>query len=133
MLYPTSDFGFNAAVIGTGAAGFSNPRGLALSPTGSLFVATANSNRVLRFDNAATLPNTQPNASAVLGQLDFTGTGPGISATQMNSPTGLFVTPEGSLWVCDRNNHRILRFDTASTLPSVGRCESRGGTSEFHH
>lgn len=97
-----------------GAAGLSSPQSVSVSATGKLFVADTANNRVLRYDNAASLGNGAA-ASGVLGQLDFVGTTPGLSATQMSGPTGAFITADDSLWVSENNNNRLVRFDGAST------------------
>jgi sugar lactone lactonase YvrE len=102
---------------GSGASKFRNPVSITVSPTGVLFVADGGNNRVLRFNNGATLGNGA-SADAVFGQPDFTSTADGISAVQMSSPFGLTVTPDDSLWVSDFSNSRVIRFDEASSKPS---------------
>jgi sugar lactone lactonase YvrE len=108
---------FTTGTAGSGAAGMQNPRGIAVSPSGSLFVACQNANRILRYDSAATLTDGAP-ATRVLGQLDFTGTASGLTATALSSPAGLTITPNDDLFVADRGNERILRFSKASSLLS---------------
>jgi DNA-binding beta-propeller fold protein YncE len=82
---------FTTATSGSGATGFNRPTGLAVSPSGALFVADRDNHRVLRFDNAAGLGNGAP-ANVVLGQPDFTTSVAGLSAIQMNEPSGLTIT-----------------------------------------
>ena len=101
----------------SGAAGIYEAKGLAVSPSGALFVASPANNRVMRFDNAAALANGA-NASAVFGQPDFTTTTSGVTAVKMTSPRGLTVTSNDALWVCDTSNNRVIRFDQASTRSS---------------
>jgi sugar lactone lactonase YvrE len=108
---------FTSAAAGSGAAGLDRPLGVAVSPSGSLFVSCMTNNRVLRYDSAATLANGAA-ATRVLGQVDFTGTASGLSATALNSPGGLTITPGDDLFVVDRGNDRVLRFSKASTLLS---------------
>ena len=109
--------GFITNVAAVGAAGLNSPRSVSVSTGGELFVADSSNNRLLRYDNAGTLANGA-NASGVLGQLDFVGTTPGLSATQMSGPAGAFITPDDSLWVSENNNNRLIRFDDASTKPN---------------
>jgi sugar lactone lactonase YvrE len=90
-----------------------------ISPTGALFVADGSGNRVLRFDNAATLANGSA-ATAVLGQADFTTkliVSPPTAATMLY-PVSVFSTPDDTLWVTDSINARVLRLDSASTKPT---------------
>ncbi len=113
---------FTTSAAGSGATGFSEPLnvpaltgGIAVSPSGALFVS--NGHRVLRFNNAASLPNGAP-ANAVFGQANFETQDLGLSATQMRVTGGLTINPDDSLWVADSLNGRALRFDSASTKPS---------------
>ena len=105
---------FLSDVSGSGATGLQSPQSLAVSPSGALFVVCLSANRVMRFSNAAFLSNGAA-ASAVLGQTTFTTTAAGLSATRMNVPRGLTITQDDSLWLSDSLNHRVLRYDQAST------------------
>lgn len=121
---------FTTSAAGSGAAGMQRPRGIAVSPTGSLFVVCQDAHRILRFDSAATLANGAP-ATRVLGQLDFTGTASGLSATALNQPAGLTITTNDELFVSDRGNQRILRFSNASTLLSGASANGVIGQAGF--
>jgi DNA-binding beta-propeller fold protein YncE len=40
------------------------------------------------------------------------GTGkPGYSETQLNNPYGMTIGPDGALYVCEVDNHRVRRID----------------------
>lgn len=121
---------FTSGGSGSGAAGMSGPEGVAISSTGALFVAIPNQNRVLRFDSAATLANGA-NATRVLGQLDFTGTSSGLSATALHGPYGLTLSADDSLWVADYFNNRVVRFDNASSLLSGAKATGVVGQPDF--
>ncbi len=114
----------------SGINGFQRVDGVAVSPTGSLFVACSRGNRVLRFDNAASLANGA-NASAVFGQADFDGEEEGLSATQMYTPYGLTIAKDDTLWVSDRDNNRLLRFDKASIKSSGAAADGVIGQADF--
>ena len=89
--------------------------GIAVSSSGSLFVAQQLLNRVIRFDNAASLPNGS-NPSAVLGQPNFSSNPPaGSGLAQMNEPYGITIASDDTLWVMDSRNIRVTRFASAST------------------
>jgi sugar lactone lactonase YvrE len=121
---------FTTANTGTGAAGLRYPVAIAVSASGTLFVADGANNRVLRYNNAAALGNGAA-ASAVLGQADLTSTGYGLSAVQMNTPQGLTITPDDSLWVSDFENNRLIRFDQASSKLSGSAASGVIGQPNF--
>ena len=122
--------GFTTQPPGTGATGLQNPIGIALSSSGALFVACDDAHRVMRFDNAAALDNGAP-ANAVLGQSDFSGTTAGLSATRFNTPMGLWITTDNTLWVGDYFNRRLLRFDKATTRPNGSAANGVIGQPDF--
>jgi streptogramin lyase len=108
---------FVTAVSGTSSSVMSRPYGIYVDAAGRLWVADLSNNRVLRFDNASTIASGSA-ANRVLGQADFaTGsvnTG-GISASTMSAPIGVYVDAAGRLWVAERDNKRVLRFDNAAS------------------
>ncbi|MFA5832901.1 MAG: fibronectin type III domain-containing protein [Bacteroidota bacterium] len=113
---------------------FAEPASVAVDPTtGKLFVADRDNRRVLRFSSTAKLTNGAK-AEAVFGQPNFTtrtaNTG-GISASTMNNPNGLSVDASGRLWVADRDNHRVLRFDNASSKASSAAADGVLGQPDF--
>ncbi|MEP7356106.1 MAG: NHL repeat-containing protein, partial [Anaerolineales bacterium] len=72
--------------------------------------------------NAAALVNGQA-ADLVLGQPNFQSTTPnagGRSARSLYSPFGVVVNTQGDVYVADRDNHRVLEYDTplSSGMPA---------------
>lgn len=59
-------------------------------------------------------------ASSVLGQPNFNSTfGGSPTATSQNAPCGVAVDPvSGSVFVSDKNNSRILRYESTAALQS---------------
>lgn len=96
---------------------FQAPTGLSVDAAGRLWVADTNNNRVLRFDNAANAPDGVE-ASGVLGQSDFTTTTFGLSATKFEnqSVNYVFAAADGTVWVSDFYNNRVLGFRNAASL-----------------
>jgi sugar lactone lactonase YvrE len=95
------------------------PRAVAVDNSGRLYVTDGENHRLLIFDNAAAKGNGAM-ADNVLGQADFsTGTANsgGISAGTLNGPRGvLFDEATLRLWVADRQNQRVLRFELSYKL-----------------
>jgi uncharacterized protein (TIGR03437 family) len=105
------------------SSGFTFPIGLAVDPTGNLYVLDAGNNRILRFPHPfAGQANQFPDL--VLGQANFTtGTANagGISASTLAfaSTTGVSQAYmkfdlTGNLWVADVLNQRVLRYPGGS-------------------
>ncbi len=105
--------GFNTNASGVTASSFNTPQAICYHPpSGKLFVSDRLNNRVLRFSSEAALTSGSA-AEAVFGQPDFTSKNAGVSATAMNAPIGLAIEDDGTLWVGDFGNKRVLRFDNA--------------------
>ncbi len=130
---------FNTTTGGTTASKMDGPGSLAYDGLGNLWVADARNHRVLRFANATTIASGTA-ASQVLGQATFTAAGSGLGASRLNTPSGLavewgfnatFQTVVRRLWVSDRNNHRVLRFDSPITLGNGGAASGVLGASNL--
>ena len=108
---------FATVTSGTTAVKMRFPFGAWITPDDSLWVADLSNRRVLRFNNASTKPSGAA-ADGVLGQPDFTSSLSATTRRGMDSPRNRpFVDTTGSLWVADRNNHRVLRFSPDATPP----------------
>jgi Leucine-rich repeat (LRR) protein len=113
---------FDIGTLGGGSQGLNNPQGVAIDAVnGKLYVADASNHRVLRF--AYPLNANQPSAEIVFGQADFLGISPNrggtVAANTLSAPEGLAVI-NGTLWVADRGNHRLLRFNNAYAIATNG-------------
>lgn len=95
------------------STGMRAPTGMAVSRSGTLWVADQNNNRVLRFDNAAGKANGA-SADGVLGQPGYGVSTAATTRAGMNRPRGVGIDASGRLWVADQSNHRVLRFDGAA-------------------
>lgn len=115
----TSDFTSQSSTTAS-ATSLRSPSGLAIDPTsGKLFVASDTQHRILRYPDVASLANGAA-AEAVIGQGSYTTTTPGATASTLHSPKGLHVDASGRLWVADYDNHRVLMYENAATLPEFG-------------
>ena len=110
-------------------AGAGNSGGLAARTVGSpssalisgsrIFVSDTNNNRVLGWNSIPSSHFTP--ADIVIGQSNFTtgleNQGGAVSASTVK-PQSLEFN-EGQLWVVDRGNHRLLRYDTPTSFASA--------------
>ena len=106
------------------AAEIGNIQGLALDPSGNVYLSDTEHHRV-RWVGAdgvmATLAGT--------GIPSFSGDGGPASRAQLNLPYGLAVSPVGDLYVADLGNHRVRRIaldGVISTIAGNGLCGSAG-------
>lgn len=106
---------FTTGASATTQAGLSFPYGLMLSSNGRLYVADILNNRVVAFNNAGSKPNGGA-ADLVLGQATFTTNTAATTASGMNRPYHMAISPGGDLYVAEQGNHRVTRFPSAGTL-----------------
>ncbi len=97
---------------------------------GRLWVSDYGNRRVLRFDNASTIA-TGAAADGVLGQPDFVTNTAGTTAAKMTRTTGLYVDAGGRLWVAERDNNRVLRFDNAANKANGADADGVLGQPDF--
>lgn len=82
---------------------FDAPRGLAVAPDGSVYVADSRNHRIQKFDAQGALIKS----FGSFGSLEQNT----AQAGAFNEPWGLAVAPDGSVYVADTWNHRIQKFD----------------------
>ncbi len=95
--------------------------GVAIDPSGNVWIADTGNNRVLRFP-ASQLNTTLPVADLVLGQFNFTtntlpntnGVAPQLTPNLLNQPLSLAFDSQGRLYVSDAYA-RVLFFPSPAT------------------
>lgn len=110
--------------------------GVAIDPLGGeLYVSDTNNNRVLRYESIYSLtPDAQP--VVIFGVPGF---GPSYqipvqppTRSSLYGPTGVWVDFEGTLWVADTQNQRVVSFKNASKIATNGSAaDSVLGQSSF--
>jgi uncharacterized protein (TIGR03663 family) len=92
-------FGFEGVEPGQ----FTRPRGIAVAPDGSLYVADTGNHRIQHLDR-------EGNVLQTWGSFGDTSTGQ-VPGGQFNEPWGIGVGPDGSVYVADTWNHRVQKFN----------------------
>jgi sugar lactone lactonase YvrE len=115
---------------GLSAATMNTPIRLFVDGSGRLWVSDYGNRRILRFDNASSKA-TGASADGVLGQPDFVTNSAGTTAAKMNRTTGAFVDGAGRLWVAERDNNRVLRFDNAASKANGADADGVLGQPDF--
>ena len=124
-----ADTGNNKVIELTGnvehATGFSGPTGVAVDALGRIFVADRSKHRIARID----LNNTVVN---VTGLANTPGTNDGSdNAARFNLPTGIAISPAGTVYVADQGNHRIRQINLASRTAVAGTNITSAGVVEL--
>jgi sugar lactone lactonase YvrE len=113
--------GVISTVAGSGSGGFSgdggpapaaqlaNPRDMAVTPDGNLFIADTGNRRVREVTSVGTIATVAGN-----GSYGFSGDGGPASSAQLISPQGLALDPAGNLFISDSGNSRIRKVETSS-------------------
>ncbi|WP_300672249.1 choice-of-anchor D domain-containing protein [Desulfoluna sp.] len=109
---------------------FLNPFGITVDSSGRLWVSSGD-HRVVWFNNAHLISSNQPDADGVLGQPDFTSNAGGLTQKTMNSPMGIDIDINGTLYVSEADNNRVLRFDHAASKANGAGADGVLGQPDF--
>lgn len=113
------------------ARGFDSPSSVAVAANGDLYVADSNNHRILVFKDPTVNDDA---ADRVFGQAgEFTtgaqNAGGAVTAAKLAAPRGMHIDAEGTLWVADLQNHRVLAF-CQKTGALGGLCTSTNSHDE---
>ncbi len=108
-----------------------SPRGVFVDAFGTLWVADYSNQRVLGFSNAASLAAAGAAADRVIGQPDFTSNTAATSINGLRNPMSVAVDPFGALWVIERLNHRMTRFDGVASKANGANADGVLGQTDF--
>ncbi|MFA5891305.1 MAG: hypothetical protein WDA27_10235 [Actinomycetota bacterium] len=106
-------------------ASLSYPRGVAVAPDGSIFIADSGNYRIRKVDPDGTISTVAGNGSS-----GFSGDGGPATQASLSEPEGVAVVPDGSIFIADSGNYRIRKVDpdgTISTVAGNGSCCSFSG------
>jgi sugar lactone lactonase YvrE len=114
-----------------GAAGFSDPFGLAIDLSGNLFVTDAGeSNRIRKISPEGVV-------STFAGSAEGFADGSGSNA-KFNTPSGIAIDSSSNLYVADTGNNRIRKISPAGLVTTLagsgetGHADGVGSTASFN-
>jgi sugar lactone lactonase YvrE len=124
---------FNAQTSGLTQAKFNDPGGVFADTAGDLWVSDSGNRRVLRFASVTSYAanTTGPNATAVIGQADFTSSAQGVSANRIGLHYPVALDPKGNLFVPAISHGRVLVFPNARSILSGGTASVVLGRADF--
>lgn len=96
----------------------SGPSDFCFDADGNLYVTDPGNHRVQKFPAGST---SATNAVTVAG-----GVGIGSAPYQFNQPNGIALGTNGEIFVCDKYNHRVLKFSANSTAGTSGEIVAGG-------
>jgi sugar lactone lactonase YvrE len=126
--------GLISTIAGTGVAGFNgdnqpattaqlnSPRGLSLDTAGNLLVADFNNHRIRKLTPGANITTV-----AGTGAAGFSGDGGPATASQLQSPSGVAVDSQNSIYIADYGNHRIRKLSATGAITTYAGT----GTASF--
>ncbi len=110
----TGTAGFNGDGIPATRANLNNPKGVAVDPDGSLYIADAGNHRIRRVGTNGIIVTV-----AGTGTLGFNGDGILATQARLSYPEGVAVSLDGSLYIADKSNHRIRRVGPDGIITTV--------------
>jgi sugar lactone lactonase YvrE len=102
-------------------ATFTAPRGLAVDASGNVYVADTGANKLRKITPEGVVSTLAGSGAA--GSAD----GAGAAAT-FSAPCGLAIWTDGTVYVCDRDNHKIRAVDTDGVVTTISGTGVSGST-----
>ena len=98
-----------------------NPSNGAVDATGALYISCAAPNVIQRVE-----PDGTVTVIAGTGLPGFAGDGGPATEAELDSPSGITLAPDGSVFVLDIGNDRIRRVDPDGVITTIAGTDSRG-------
>jgi DNA-binding beta-propeller fold protein YncE len=92
----------------------SDPRGVAVGPDGSIYIAEWLAARVRKVDPEGIITTVAGN-----GKRGYAGDGGPATKARLNLPMAVAAAADGTVLIADTCNHRIRKVDTAGTITTI--------------
>src|SRR5687768_739805 len=79
---------------------------------------------------AASLSAAEIHTIVGTGTKGFSGDGGAAVQAQINNPFGLARSPDGALYICDMDNHRIRKVAADGTISTIAGTGERGWSGD---
>jgi len=123
----TNIVGFNASNTTANETPLNDPIGIALDPSGNLFIADSLNLRLRK------VSKNSISTVAGNGNLSYGGDGGAASGAQMNAPQGVALDPSGNLYIADTGNNVIRKVSANGTIQTVsGNGAAGNGSNQFN-
>jgi len=112
-------YGFSGDGGPAAAARFQNISGVCVDRSHNIYISDKNNNRIRKINTSGIVSTI-----AGTGSAGYTGDGGPATSAKINAPTGLFMTVDGFLFVCEEGNNVVRVINTnngqISTLAGTG-------------
>lgn len=90
------------------------PQGVAVDPTGQLYIADTNNGRIRKVSSDGTI-----STMAGVGLVNFSGDGGPATSASLSQPLSVAVDSAGNLYIADWFNHRIRKVSPTGIISTV--------------
>ncbi len=90
-----------------------NPAGIAVNPDSSIYISDAGNHRIRRVGSDGIITTV-----AGVGTEDFSGDGGPATESELATPVGVAVGPDGAVYIADKGNNRIRRVGILTEEPN---------------
>ena len=117
--------GYSGDNVPATSAMLSSPTGLAISPSGELYIADTGNNRIRKVDSSGVISTVAGNSSS-----GYSGDNTLATSTSLSSPSYISLDSAGCLYISDTGNNRIRKVDAVGYISTVAGTGSSGYSAD---